>query len=798
MSESSNDKARRLFRPGITLETLEANGIITATAEEARELTGIRRKGLSIPYMDLWGDPIRDGEREFCRIRLDVPLKDMKYHQRKGSGNHLYLPNGLHRLLDETEELVVVEGEFKALALVESGVPAVGISGFYGFGNDRSPAPELESICDEYPNLSRILFLGDSDTALNYQFSDAAKKLEKRFGDEDVIRLPRMSIAGPKGIDDFKQTLLDESEDREIGQEAFKEEWKKMVRSSVPVKEHSSARELSMALFRREKDVLRGLRDERKTWALGKMAMLAAFVKEPAAVEIKELALEMGVGKRDFDRMVKEAKEKRKFERSTSSNAFEPATSGAWYEAGKRHFWIPDSKNQLIPLDEKSTRRWLVERGLSKKVPEESDQSPLDKALLSLQMERNVDAALELAGHRIGVVECSGKRILVTREANPIEAKEGDWELIRGVVEAQFLGEDESWVQVEIFYEWCRIFLECLENEHSNSNGQALIIAGPPDCGKSLLQNLLTDLFGGRVALPFQFASGKTAFNADLAGAEHLMIEDEDANDDPSARRRTGAILKQYAANKMTRVHPKGKDAYVVELLNRLTITMNDDPKSLGILPPIDKGLADKLIILKAHKRTLPRTPKNDEERVAFPRDLRAQLPAFKHYLLHEFECSPELKDRRFGVIAFQDPELRSRIDGIATEERFLSLVECLLGTLRPIAETESPKSYAAAELAGMLIGEDFACREEARLLLGAHEKAKAAVSVGTFMGILKSKRPQLISGRRTASTREWVMNPERAELEAIMPEAIEIEDQKVISDTHDTLSGGSETTNNI
>jgi hypothetical protein len=33
---------------------------------------------------------------------------------------------------------------------------------------------------------------------------------------------------------------------------------------------------------------------------------------------------------------------------------------------------------------------------------------------------------------------------------------------------------------------------------------------------------------------------------------------------------------------------------------------------------------------------------------------------------------------------------------------------------------------------------------------------------------------------------------------EAIMPEAIEIEDQKVISDTHDTLSGGSETTNNI
>ena len=59
-----------------------------------------------------------------------------------------------------------------------------------------------------------------------------------------------------------------------------------------------------------------------------------------------------------------------------------------------------------------------------------------------------MDAALELAGRRIGVVECSGKRILVTREANPIEAKEGNWELIRGVVEAVFLGEDESWVPV--------------------------------------------------------------------------------------------------------------------------------------------------------------------------------------------------------------------------------------------------------------------------------------------------------------------------------------------------------------
>ncbi len=100
-------------RPGISPETLAALGIRHVDAEEAKTLVGQSFAGLYIPYgVHVEGKP-------FGRLRLDTPTSDRKYTQRVGSGVHPYFPalSGL----DGQPDLVLVEGEFKAIALCEAG-----------------------------------------------------------------------------------------------------------------------------------------------------------------------------------------------------------------------------------------------------------------------------------------------------------------------------------------------------------------------------------------------------------------------------------------------------------------------------------------------------------------------------------------------------------------------------------------------------------------------------------------------------------------------------------------------------
>jgi hypothetical protein len=61
------------------------------------------------------------------------------------------------------------------MSLTEVGFPAVGLSGFFGFATKGGEelAPEFAAVMSRLKP-ARILFSGDSDTALNYQFSVGA------------------------------------------------------------------------------------------------------------------------------------------------------------------------------------------------------------------------------------------------------------------------------------------------------------------------------------------------------------------------------------------------------------------------------------------------------------------------------------------------------------------------------------------------------------------------------------------------------------------------------------------------
>ena len=78
--------------------------------------------------------------------------------------------------------LIIVEGEFKAMSLCEAGFRAVGIGGITSAMTGGKLIPDLAKIICRY-NPDTILFLGDSDTCFNFDFSREAAKLARLLPD---------------------------------------------------------------------------------------------------------------------------------------------------------------------------------------------------------------------------------------------------------------------------------------------------------------------------------------------------------------------------------------------------------------------------------------------------------------------------------------------------------------------------------------------------------------------------------------------------------------------------------------
>ena len=367
----------------------------------------------------------------------------------------------------------------------------------------------------------------------------------------------------------------------------------------------------------------------------------------------------------ELDSLILEAEKSEK--QSTSK-----AQSGAYFDVGRNCYWICDDRGGWIPLNETQFKRMLRHEGVSPKVLEGAYVSLLDLYLIDIQRKADVHYAGALAGYSAGVYEMGERRILVTESPRIIEPKSGQWSILNAVING--LLNDPQVDQRPYLYGWLKIGYETLRAGERRP-GQALVLTGVHDCGKSLMQNLITIILGGRAARPYQFMSGLTPFNSDLFEAEHLMIEDEQASTDIRARRNFGAQLKNITVVDWQRCHAKNRVAISLSPFWRLSVTVNDEPENLMVLPPIDDSIEDKLIILRASKFPMPMRTATLEQRKVFWQRLIDELPAFLDFLL-QWEIPRELISERFGITHFHHPDILQAINNLAPEYRLLRLIE--------------------------------------------------------------------------------------------------------------------------
>ena len=172
-----------------------------------------------------------------------------------------------------------------------------------------------------------------------------------------------------------------------------------------------------------------------------------------------------------------------------------------------------------------------------------------------------------------------------------------------------------------------------------------------------------------------------------------------------------------------------------------MTLSLNDEPEHLLVLPPLTADITDKIIALKVHKKPMPMPTDTPEQAECFWKTLVGELPAFAHYLLN-WPIPAEIADPRYGVKAVQHPEIVEKLGETSPENRLIAMIdEEIYGN----HFNREPWTGTAAKLERRLLQETSDCKDEARRMFGWSGACE------TYLGRLEKSKGEYVVGRITS-----------------------------------------------
>lgn len=423
-------------------------------------------------------------------------------------------------------------------------------------------------------------------------------------------------------------------------------------------------------------------------------------------------------------------------------------------------FWLNGTSNYFIrrpdrgrekfsALPSGELRRKLRVRSIRGDKDPTTGVSPLDMVLDAATESRAVDYAINLGGTPAGVYDMPGGRILVRESPRIIEPAPGSCDTILEFL-IGLLGNS----QTDYLLAWLKVAFEALRAGDKRP-GQALIIVGPSDTGKSRIQHqIITPMIGGRSADPKSYFFGRTDFNSEMIGAEHLLIEEIPSSTAYGDRIFFGERIKEATVNDTARLHGKSRDAVMVCPFWRLSITLNNEPDKLHALPPMTPDVSEKLIILeaKAAPDFWKRFDSFPDIRRAFRDAIESELPALAQMLV-DMKIPERLAGKRYGVRSFIPQELAESLFESEPEFSLLMLADKELWRGHEIPE---PWRGDAEDLKHAL------CHESSEVRASALGLCKPGLA---FLGTLLSKLARALPDRvekvkRTGKERGWIIHP--------------------------------------
>ncbi len=342
-----------------------------------------------------------------------------------------------------------------------------------------------------------------------------------------------------------------------------------------------------------------------------------------------------------------------------------------WFN-GKRFFKLLNEIAVEIPRDQLVLE--LRQMGFCPKQKKGKPLSEVEAAILVISNQNRITEIAPVVFSKDRVVEESGNRILNTATVEPVEpADDGDpknWPFLHAWL-SQLFENSTSRPTVEYFFAWMKRFYEAVF-ERETRQGQALILVGPTNKGKSLLSNRVISGLVGGFSDASDYLSGHTKFNKDLGRVAAWVIDDTTSASSFQDQRKATELIKRAVANPRIEYMAKYADAISIPWAGRVIMSLNMDANSLSVIPALDSSNRDKLMALKVSDLATSNFPPNK----MLEATIKSELPYFAKWLL-DWTVPQEIESYgRFGVVSFIDISVASAAYDNSSRSAVAELVE--------------------------------------------------------------------------------------------------------------------------
>lgn len=330
---------------------------------------------------------------------------------------------------------------------------------------------------------------------------------------------------------------------------------------------------------------------------------------------------------------------------------FEPTSGKYYFPTGVPGEWVLLSKENLI-------LQLREARGASMK-PDKEGSSEITRALAYIQIRGIVAGAGPFVYRPPGLIEENGTRILNTCTVKVVPPSgvpevwgpDGRFPFISALLSSMFDEEALSHV-----LGWIKVAYESGYYQRP-SPGQAIVLAGAIESGKSFIANrIIAELLGGGIDAT-RYIMGEDSFSAPYLARPCWLLDDMTPPNSETSHRLFTHFLKRVVANDVHVFNAKFLGQQRVYWCGRAIQTVNDDDESREALPSPNSSNADKLCYYRLRPAPQGIFSRDREENNA---RARAELPAFAQWLLDYKIPEKWLKGSvRMGIAPFHDPELR-------------------------------------------------------------------------------------------------------------------------------------------
>jgi hypothetical protein len=294
----------------------------------------------------------------------------------------------------------------------------------------------------------------------------------------------------------------------------------------------------------------------------------------------------------------------------------------------------------------------------------------IDKLIVQIRKEAQIYQAINVAGYKSGIHRDKfDNPYLVTRSHKMVEPVQGDWAIIREIIDSMF-GPVQS-PYIHGWLQWAYLSFE----QCTLAPGQLLVLVGPNNCGKTLFQEkVISRLLGSNSVKCLPYLMGKTEFNEELIANAHWVLSDSISELDWRERKTLTEKSKEIMVNSEQRLRVMYTNALTVDMCPRISCSINFN--SIGALPIFEEGMSDKMMLIKASKSSI--LPDDKLPRPAFEARIRDALPGYAYYLKHEYQLPDEIKETgntRFGLRTYHHPDILEMITDV---KRHVHLAEIL------------------------------------------------------------------------------------------------------------------------